>query len=182
MKKIPLVLLSIVLSWSCASGSAPATPEETTSPSAAAAPAGVPDSKIGLAPGTAFEQPEQKPIAFNTVDPGESELRPRPNADFPPVIPHSIADFETITLGENSCLGCHDPEMAPDMGAPAAPASHQVDLRNSPDVTGADVVGTRWVCTSCHVAQTDTEPLVANRNQVSSRPEAESRPPRGLVM
>ncbi len=159
MKKIPLVLVSVALSWSCASGSAP-TDSKQTPPAATPAPTGIPDSKIGLAPGTAFEQPEQKAITLNPVDPGESELRPRPNADFPPVIPHSIADLETITLSENSCLDCHDPEMAPDMGAPAVPASHQVDLRNSPDVTGAEVVGTRWVCTSCHVALTKTEPLV----------------------
>ena len=160
MKTASYLLLSIALSWSCASGSAPADPDKTATPPPTTTTAGTPDSEIGLASGTAFEQPEQKPIAFTAVDPGESELRPRPNADFPPVIPHTIADLETITLSENPCLDCHDPEMAPDMGAPAVPASHQVDLRNSPEVTGADVVGTRWVCTSCHVALTKTEPLV----------------------
>jgi cytochrome c-type protein NapB len=160
MKKTLLILFCIALSWSCASGSAPTDPEETATPTKPAA--GTPDSEIGLAPGTAFEQPEQAAIDFNTTDPGESELRPRPNAEFPPAIPHSTADLETITLSENSCLECHDPEMAPDMGAPAVPPSHQVDLRNSPNVGGADVVGSRWVCTSCHVAQTDTEPLVRN--------------------
>jgi len=157
MKRALLILLSVAFSWSCASQSPPA-PEKT--PPSPAPRAGIPDSEIGLAPGTAFEQPEQQPIAFNAVDPGESELRPRPNADFPPAIPHSIADLETITLSENSCLDCHDPEMAPDMGAPALPASHQVDLRNSPEVQGSDVAGARWVCTSCHVSQTDTAPLV----------------------
>jgi cytochrome c-type protein NapB len=163
MKKIGLVLVSIALVWSCASGKAPVVTEKATPSPATTAQAGTPDSKIGLAPGPVFEQPEQRPIAFNTVDPGESELRPRPNAGFPPAIPHSIADLETITLNENSCLSCHDPETAPDMGAPAVPASHQVDLRNSPEVEGTEVVGARWVCTSCHVAQTETEPLVANR-------------------
>ncbi len=161
MKKTLLVLLSIAISWSCASGNAPTDSDQTPPPAAAAAKTEIPDSEIGLAAGTAFEQPGQAPIAFNRVDPGDSELRPRPNADFPPAIPHSITDLETITLSENSCLECHDPEMAPDMGAPAVPPSHQVDLRNSPDVQGSDVVGTRWVCTSCHVTQTDTEPLVA---------------------
>jgi nitrate reductase cytochrome c-type subunit len=48
------------------------------------------------------------------------------------------------------------------MGAPAAPSSHQVDRRRSPEVIGEETVGARWVCTSCHVAQTDTKPLVAN--------------------
>lgn len=161
MKSPLFVLLSIALSWSCASGKAPAVTETTPPPLPAAAAAGIPDSKIGLAPGTAFEQPEQLPIAFNTAEPGESEQRPRPNADFPPAIPHSIADLGPITLSENPCLDCHDPDAAPDMGAPALPASHQVDLRTSPEVQGNDVAGARWVCTSCHVELTDTEPLVA---------------------
>lgn len=162
MKKALLVLLSIALSWSCASGSAPSAPDNTETPTPAAAKAGTPDSEIGLAPGTAFEQPEQAPIPFNSADPGESELRPRPNPDFPPAIPHSTADLETISLNENSCLECHDPAMAADMGAPAVPPSHHVDLRNSPDEQGPEVVGSRWVCTSCHVTQTESEPLVAS--------------------
>jgi cytochrome c-type protein NapB len=161
MNKTPLVLL--VLAMSCSSGAPPADIDTAaTAAPPAATPATVPDSEIGLAPGTAFEQPEQAPIAYNRVDPGESELRARPNAEFPPPIPHSIEDFDAITLAENPCLECHDPEIAPDMGAPAVPASHQVDLRHTPDVTGEEPVGARWVCTSCHVAQTNTKPLVAN--------------------
>lgn len=34
--------------------------------------------------------------------------------------------------------------------------------RRTLDATGEEVVGARWVCTSCHLAKTDTEPLVAN--------------------
>ena len=163
MNKTSLFLLALVLTMSCSSGAPPADIDTaaTTAPPAAEV-ASVPDSEIGLAQGTAFEQPEQAAIAFNRADPGESELRKRPNAEFPPAIPHSIEDFEAITLAENPCLECHDPEIASDMGAPAVPASHQVDLRRTPDVTGEDLVGARWVCTSCHLAQTDTEPLVAN--------------------
>ena len=163
MKKTPLILLALVLTLACSSGAPPADIDTAaTAAPPAAAPAPVPDSEIGLAPGTAFEQPPQAPIGFNPVDPGESELRPRPNNQFPPAIPHSIEDLETITLAENSCLECHEAAVAPDMGAPAVPATHQVDLRRTPDVTGEEPVGARWVCTSCHVAQTDTEPLVAN--------------------
>lgn len=157
MQKTLVMMLSVVLIVSCTSG-APKTDGTTT----AAAPAGVPDSEIGLAPGTAFEQPQQRPIVFNSADPGDSDLKPRSNAESPPVIPHSIADLETITLRDNSCLDCHDPAAAPDMGAPAVPPSHLVDLRRSPEATGTGVVGARRVCTSCHVAQTETEPLVAN--------------------
>ena len=159
MKKTLLAVCALVLTIACSSGAPPA---ETPAAVPVAPSKTVPDSEIGLAPGTAFEQPEQKAIGFNTVDPGDSELRERPNADFPPVIPHSITDLETITLTENSCLDCHDPEMAPDMGAVAVPASHRVDLRRTPDVAGDETEGSRWVCTSCHVAETDAAPLVAN--------------------
>jgi len=161
MKKLLPSLLSVGLMLSCATGGPPADSDTTTpGPPQAAAP--VPDSEIGLAPGTAFEQPPQAPIAFNSVEPGESELRTRPNDEFPPVIPHSIADLETITLSENSCLDCHNAAVAVDMGAVAVPASHRVDLRRSADVTGKEVVGSRWVCTSCHVDQTESSELVAN--------------------
>lgn len=156
MRKLLIALPSLILVLSCTSGGTPAG--DTTATQAPS----VTESEIGLAPGTAFDQPPQAPIAFNQVDPGESKLRPRPNAEFPPVIPHSIADLETITLTENSCLECHDPAVAVDMGAVALPRSHFVDLRRSPQRRGNEAVGSRWVCTSCHVAQTDAKPLVAN--------------------
>ena len=157
MKYTLLVLPVLVLFLSCTSGSPP--PASDTS---AVVTQSIPDSEIGLAQGSAFDQPPQAPIAFNSIEPGESELRPRPNDEFPPVIPHSIADLETITLSENSCLDCHNAAVAVDMGAVAVPASHRVDLRRSADVTGMEVVGSRWVCTSCHVAQTESSELVAN--------------------
>ena len=163
MKKLLTVLLPVALTISCSSG-APSAELDTTADASetAAAPTGVPDSEIGLAPGTAFEQPPQAPIAFNRIDPGDSELRPRPNEEFPPVIPHSIDDLETITADENSCLECHDTAVAADMDAVAVPDSHLVDLRRSPEKAGETVSGARWVCTSCHVVQTDAQPLVAN--------------------
>ena len=161
MKKLLLALLSIAFLMSCATQSPPTDAETSTPPQAAAAPVGTPDSEIGLAAGTAFEQPQQQAIGFNTVDPGESELRARPNSEFPPAVPHSTEDLETITFEENPCLECHDPSVAADMGAVAVPSSHNVDLRRKPTAEGKDVVGARWVCTSCHVAQTDAEPLVA---------------------
>lgn len=166
MEKTPLAIPVLIMILSCSSGAPPADIGDTaTDTPPAAAAASVPESEIGLAAGTAFEQPPQAPIAFNRVDPGESELRPRPNDEFPPAIPHSIEDLDTITLAENTCLECHDPEMAPDMGVPALPKSHQVDLRRTLDIAGDEPVGARWVCTSCHLAQTDTEPLVANTVQ-----------------
>ncbi len=167
MNKTSLALLAVVYSLSCGSSTPPPDAVVTTAPPTsqpAAAPA-TPETEIGLAPGTAFDQPAQAPIAFNTADPGESELRPRPNAEFPPAIPHSIDGFSTITRTENPCLDCHEPEAARYSDAIALPASHEVDLRRAPDSQGEEVAGARWVCTSCHVAQTDTAPLVESTSR-----------------
>ena len=153
--KYTAILLSLAVVVSCSSSG----PEEASAPpaqtSASEAVATIPDSEIGLAAGTAFEQPPQAPIKFNQVDPGDSEVRVRPNAEFPPVIPHSVEDLGPITLSENPCLECHNADVAEDMGAVAVPASHRMDLRNSPGEFGDDVTGARLVCTSCHVEMTE---------------------------
>jgi cytochrome c-type protein NapB len=155
--KNTFLVLSLVIALGCSSSG----PETTEAPSAAEpAPAPeaaktIPETEIGLAPGTAFEQPTQTAIAFNEIDPGESELQARPNAEFPPVIPHTVQNMGTISVGENPCLECHATDVAEDMGAVAVPASHKMDLRNSPGDFGAEVTGARLVCTSCHVEQTE---------------------------
>jgi hypothetical protein len=151
----------LVLSLACALGCSSSAPESTeTEAVAGSEPVSrvvgtIPDSGIGLAPGTVFEQPPQSPIAFNAADPGDSEIQGRPNAEFPPVIPHSVQDLAPISLTENPCLECHGANVAEDMGAVAVPASHRMDLRNSPGVFGDEVTGARLVCTSCHVEMTE---------------------------
>ena len=155
--KNTILILSLAVALGCSS-SAPDSTEASPASNPEPGPEMVkttPDSEIGLASGTAFEQPPQEAIGFNTVDPGESELSARPNAEFPPVIPHSVEDFDPITLSENACLDCHNADVAEDMGAVAVPASHRMDLRNSPGEFGDTVTGARLVCTSCHVEMTE---------------------------
>jgi len=155
--KYTTLLLSLVFVVSCSSGApdkTASTPAATPEPAPGAV-TSIPDSEIGLAQGTAFEQPPQAPIKFKSVDPGDSEIQARPNAEFPPVIPHSIQDLGPITLSENACLDCHNADVAEDMGAVAVPASHRMDLRNSPGEYGEEVTGARFVCTSCHVEMTE---------------------------
>jgi len=49
-----------------------------------------------------------------------------------------------------------------DTAATATPASvSDSEIGRAPDIIGEEPVGARWVCTSCHLAQTDAEPLVA---------------------
>lgn len=143
-----VVALSLVIVVGCTSSGKEDTAAGRT---AASEPTSIPESEIGLAPGTVFEQPEQQAIPFNTTDPGDSELRPRPNAEFPPVIPHSIQGIGPISIDDNPCLECHDADVAGDVGAVAVPASHRTDLRNSPGEIGEKVTGARLVCTACHV-------------------------------
>ena len=69
--------------------------------------------------------------------------------------------LEGAATSDQACLDCHNADVAEDMGAVAVPASHRMDLRNSPGVVGDTVTGARLVCISCHVAQTGAEPLVA---------------------
>lgn len=152
MKTTLLVLiLTSILGCSSSVPEAPGPGPAPASETVAQGVTTIPDSEIGLAPGTAFEQPEQRAVAFNLADPGESTIRPRPNAEFPPVIPHSVQDIGPITLGENPCLDCHAADVADEMGAVAIPRSHYMDLRNSPGEYDEHVTGARLVCTSCHV-------------------------------
>jgi nitrate reductase cytochrome c-type subunit len=152
-----LLVLSLIAVLGCSSG-APDPSGSTPATAPSAAPSSVktvPDSEIGLAAGTAFEQPPQAAISFNAADPGDSEIQARPNAEFPPVIPHTVQDMGPISVTENPCLECHNPDVAEDMGAVAVPVSHRMDLRSSPGEVGDEVTGARLVCTSCHVEMTD---------------------------
>ncbi|RMF72317.1 MAG: nitrate reductase [Acidobacteria bacterium] len=115
---------------------------------------GIDVSAIGLRQADVLENPPAADIEPVTAEPGESARRPRPYAIAPPVIPHSVDGLLPITREENACLGCHDPEMAEDMEAPAVPASHFVEP--------GTLDGRRWPCVACHTPQTTAKPLVAN--------------------
>ena len=130
--------------------------EESASESA------VPDSEIGLRKGSVFETLSPPVVAANESSPGEVDLPARPNEEAPPVVPHGIVDFLPITRDSNMCVDCHAIEEK-EAGEPTPiPASHYVDLRNAPGKKATEVAGARYLCISCHVAQTATEPLVGN--------------------
>ena len=101
------------------------------------------------------------------MDPGENLKLGSYFDGAPALVSHQIQDFLPITLGENLCLECHhDPgmlgsEIAEDEPTPM-PESHYTDLRRNPDKVGKTPIGARYVCTLCHVVQTDAKPLVDN--------------------
>lgn len=146
----------IILAAACASqqaGQAPAAGDRE---------AGLPAARIGLDPHAFGESPPPAAIAFNTADPGESKLRPRAFPGAPPVIPHSTEGLVPIEREANACLDCHDRTNAADSGAPSAPPSHYRDLRNAPEKSRDSIAGARFICTTCHAAATETQPLVDN--------------------
>jgi cytochrome c-type protein NapB len=77
----------------------------------------------------------------------------------PPVIPHSIRDYE-INLNSNRCLTCHSRAFNAQVGAPMISITHYIDRQGQ---VLASVAPRRFVCTTCHVPQTTADPPVPNR-------------------
>jgi len=106
--------------------------------------------------------------------PGTSTIFDRAFQDAPPMIPHSVEGFLPITIDNNSCVGCHDPMVAPSMEATAIPKSHFIDFRPKHNFDGkmftksidnmknetsvkpiAQLAGARFNCTQCHAPQSN---------------------------
>lgn len=144
------VLISILLTGllACAPGGESETP--------------IPDTELGLSKTSVFEAAEPAVVVENDSEPGERPAVEPSFEGFPTPIPHGVADFLPITRDDNMCLDCHMVEEKVEGEATPVPASHYVDLRNAPEETRDEPAGARYICTACHVAQTDATPLVAN--------------------
>jgi cytochrome c-type protein NapB len=147
MKKPMTITLAVLLVAISAALFSPLTGAETTGVQSlrtedVAVPDQAPEEKaqLGAMPGA------QKPIA-------------RTFKQQPPLIPHATAYFDEITLKENRCLVCHDVTNYKKTNAPKLGVSHFKDLKGKVLKT---VSGTRYVCSQCHVPQTDAKPLVEN--------------------
>lgn len=124
----------------------------------------VSDKNLGLSRTSVFEVPSPPVYQDEASAPGEKPLPKRINREFPPVIPHSLADCLPITRSSNLCMDCHAVPGPKKKGeATPIPASHFVDLRRAPEVKGKEVAGTRYICISCHVPRTDAPPAVGSR-------------------
>jgi len=98
--------------------------------------------------------------SYSTVAAGESKVYERAFENAPPMISHDVEGMLPITMDYNSCLGCHDPAVAPSVGATAVPKSHMFDMRKQSVM--ATVSNARYNCSLCHAPQSDNEPLVEN--------------------
>ncbi len=113
-----------------------------------------PSSPDGLREsGTLGELRPAPPIAG---DPRDVKREVRNYPEQPPVIPHTIRDYQ-VDKRFNRCLDCHSREAAPSAGAPMVSVTHFMD-RNFQ--VRAEVTPGRYFCTQCHVPQTDAEALV----------------------
>ena len=77
----------------------------------------------------------------------------------PPIIPHSIENFDEINLEGNQCLDCHAAANFKKKNAPKVGDSHFInrDGQQLPEASSA-----RYNCVQCHVPQVDAPPLVEN--------------------
>ena len=89
--------------------------------------------------------------------PGVQKLIARTFKGQPPLVPHATDNFDEITVTENQCLDCHGLENYKEKKSPKLLDSHLVASG-----TGKVLMLDRYQCNSCHVAQVDAKPLVAN--------------------
>ncbi len=77
---------------------------------------------------------------FSRPAPGASKVFERAFVNAPPMIPHSVEGLLPIKQGNNQCLGCHMPEVAPSVKATAIPASHFTNYRPTTVLKGGELV------------------------------------------
>lgn len=123
---------------------------------------------------------------FTSAAAGTADRYERAFTNAPPMIPHDVEGLLPIVTGNNSCLGCHMPEVAPSVKATAIPSSHFANFRPATGMAkngkitkeGKEVDNTgdfktvakkmdklnpaRFNCSQCHAPQADIPTLVGN--------------------
>ena len=148
----------------------------------------VTEKSLGLRKTDLYTEEGTKPekTKYTTDAPGASKRFDRAYENAPPMIPHSVDGLLPITKGNNSCLGCHMPDVAPSMGATPIPPTHFTNFRPMTEIEtdgtmvkeGVGIVNTtdikvvarredklyqgRFNCTQCHAPQAQIKPLVKN--------------------
>ena len=127
-------------------------------------------------------------IDYKRAAAGSSQRFKRAFQDAPPMIPHDVEGMLPIQQGNNQCLGCHMPDVAPSVGATPIPQSHFTNFRPDTHIgadgklvkDGQEVDNTsdrkvakfkklnhlyqgRFNCSQCHAPQANVQPLVDNK-------------------
>lgn len=159
----------------------------------------VTEAELGLRKTDIYaEEDETKGMAaqYSTAAPGTSQRIARAFQDAPPMIPHSVEGLLPIKAGNNQCLGCHMPEVAPSINAIPIPPSHFTDFRPKHKLKGQDftksidnyknetaiskkkdtLVQARFNCSQCHAPQSRGSLAVSNTFKSEfSDPDGESK-------
>ena len=144
----------------------------------------VTEAALGLRKTNLYEEAAETTgmkVQYNTAAPGTSQRIERAFQDAPPMIPHSVEGLLPIKTGNNQCLGCHMPEVAPSVKAVAIPPSHFTDFRPKHKLVGQDFTRTtdiekneiaikkldklsmsRFNCSQCHAPQSTGALAVSN--------------------
>lgn len=155
----PALLAVLIVAWAMA--------ENGQHPRRDSRARGIPARELGLSEtGVTDDPPAGEVYVYTNKGPGESQRLPRPYEGAPPLIPHSTEGLLPITRESNACIVCHGTPGSPSDDPPPAPLSHFVDQRNAPGVHRDEVAGARWMCTACHVPQTNAPLLVANTSGI----------------
>jgi cytochrome c-type protein NapB len=129
-----------------------------------------------------------KPVA------GASTKIDRAFENAPPMISHDVEGMLPITIANNQCIVCHDPAVAPSMGAVPIPLTHFTELRpqtslnengkmvkegnvieNTSDIkvpkqkTLTHLAGARFNCSQCHAPQSNSNLVVGNNFKADFR-------------
>jgi len=165
INKITLGLVAATLLLVGCNDSATPAKEEVVKPT-------ISEDSLGLRKTTLFQE-DVKPHGTKYRDnyAGSGKKIERAFQDAPPMIPHDVTGMIPIKIGDNQCLGCHLPDVAPSVGATPIPPSHFTNFRpaksyalegvNTSSETLSHIsikkenhlVGARYNCTQCHAPQ-----------------------------
>ncbi|MDQ7044234.1 MAG: nitrate reductase cytochrome c-type subunit [Sulfurimonas sp.] len=179
INKITLGLVTATLLLVGCGGSA--TPSSVTHEEKAVA--SISEESLGLRKTNIYAEDDTiaSKTEYRRAQAGESTKIKRAFQDAPPMIPHDVTDFLPITKDNNSCIGCHAPDIAPAMGATPIPPSHFLDMRprhicdgvkfkksidntkNETDIKRLTHLSqARYNCSQCHAPQSQGNPSVEN--------------------
>ncbi len=137
------------------------------------------EKQLGLRKDDLIKPTAPPPVEYSKVPPGQAKRFERSYQNAPPLIPHSVEGLLPITKNNNSCLGCHNPQVAKSVGATPLPPTHFIDFGKLPEgkiVKLDNLDPARWNCSQCHVPQANAKPLVKNTFKPDYRdPEATKR-------
>lgn len=126
------------------------------------------DSALGLSKTSVFDTPTPSAFEYPDIKAGKSDRLPRAYSGYegaPPQVSHTFDKYLPITAEDNQCMDCHDKpdkigkEYVKGKKLPM-PRSHYGGFAGKGDME--TVSGARYVCTQCHVPQSDAQPLVEN--------------------